>query len=309
MSESQKKPLVTFALFAYNQEPYICQAIEAAFAQTYSPLEIILTDDHSSDATFSKMEVAAAGYSGPHTVRLNRNSTRLGVAGHVNKIEEMALGDLIIAAAGDDISYPHRVATMVDTWIAADRFSGMLHSAYDDMDINGEIKKTISLESITTIKSMITSNVIVGATEAWSRHLFEVFGPLNSSVTHEDRVMGTRAALLGGIRYIDKPLVAYRRGGISSQGKQISEFEVRRLGARRYVADMAQMICDFEIARRKKIIDNDLCDDLMSIAQNRLARELLLASTTPIKSVMKLIFLEFPRLVRRIALVTYRAIR
>jgi hypothetical protein len=177
------------------------------------------------------------------------------------------------------------------------------------MDINGEIKKTISLEPITTIKNMITRNVIVGATEAWSRHLFEVFGPLNSSVTHEDRAMGTRAALLDGVRYIDKPLVAYRRGGISSQGKRISEFEMRRLGARRYVADMAQMICDFEIARRKKMIDNDLCDDLTSIAQNRLAGELLLASTTPLKSAMKLVFLEFPRLVRRIALVTYWAIR
>ena len=35
------RPLVTFALFAYNQEDYIREAVEGAFAQTYEPLEII----------------------------------------------------------------------------------------------------------------------------------------------------------------------------------------------------------------------------------------------------------------------------
>ena len=32
------RPLVTFALFAYNQEDYIREAVEGAFAQTYEPL-------------------------------------------------------------------------------------------------------------------------------------------------------------------------------------------------------------------------------------------------------------------------------
>ena len=30
-----EKPLVSFALFAYNQERFITEAVEAAFAQTY----------------------------------------------------------------------------------------------------------------------------------------------------------------------------------------------------------------------------------------------------------------------------------
>ena len=47
-----EKPLVTFALFAYNQEKLITAAVEAAFAQTYQPLEIIISDDESSDKTY-----------------------------------------------------------------------------------------------------------------------------------------------------------------------------------------------------------------------------------------------------------------
>jgi len=41
------RPLVTFALLAYNQEEFIREAVEGAFALTYEQLEIILSDDCS----------------------------------------------------------------------------------------------------------------------------------------------------------------------------------------------------------------------------------------------------------------------
>ena len=41
----EDRPLVTFFLFAYNQEKYIEEACRAALAQTYSPLEIIFSED------------------------------------------------------------------------------------------------------------------------------------------------------------------------------------------------------------------------------------------------------------------------
>ena len=44
-------PLLTFALFSYNQENYIRQAVEGALAQDYPRLEIIISDDCSQDET------------------------------------------------------------------------------------------------------------------------------------------------------------------------------------------------------------------------------------------------------------------
>lgn len=38
---TQERPLVTFALFAYNQERFIREAVEGALAKTYSHLQII----------------------------------------------------------------------------------------------------------------------------------------------------------------------------------------------------------------------------------------------------------------------------
>ena len=56
MSQSNTRPLLTFGVCAYKQEQFIREAVEAALAQTYSPLEIILSDDCSPDRTFEIMQ-------------------------------------------------------------------------------------------------------------------------------------------------------------------------------------------------------------------------------------------------------------
>src|SRR4051812_28748150 len=108
MSDSSNKPLLTFAIAAYNQELFIREAVEAAFAQTYSPLEIVLSDDCSEDRTFEILSEMAAGYSGPHRIILNRNPVRRSIGGHINQVVAISHGELIVGAAGDDISLPLR---------------------------------------------------------------------------------------------------------------------------------------------------------------------------------------------------------
>jgi len=101
------KPLVSYVLTAYNIEAFIEESVKCAFAQTYENLEIILSDDHSTDKTFDIMKQMAAEYQGSHKVVLNRNEQNLGITKHMNKCYlEMAQGDIIIAAHGDDISIP-----------------------------------------------------------------------------------------------------------------------------------------------------------------------------------------------------------
>lgn len=121
-----ERPLVTFALFAYNQEKYIREAVEGAFSQTYEPLEIILSDDCSSDRTFEIMQEMAAAYEGPHRVVVRRSRTNLGTLGHVLTVAHTAKGDIFVVSAGDDISLPDRVSkTVASLWIsAADAYSG-----------------------------------------------------------------------------------------------------------------------------------------------------------------------------------------
>ena len=79
------QPMVTFALFAYNQEKYIREAVKGAFSQTYEPLEIILSDDCSGDRTYEIMKEMAKEYDGPHRVILNRLDKNIGTIDQENQ--------------------------------------------------------------------------------------------------------------------------------------------------------------------------------------------------------------------------------
>lgn len=104
------RPLVTFALFAYNQEKYIREAVQGAFSQTYCPLEIILSDDCSSDQTFKIMEEMARDYQGSHLVNVRKEEYNSGVLSHVLNVANAARGTIFVVAAGDDISLPERTS-------------------------------------------------------------------------------------------------------------------------------------------------------------------------------------------------------
>ena len=208
-----EKPLITFALIAFNQEQFIREAVEGALSQTYSPLEIYLSDDCSADRTFEIMESMVSGYEGPHKVIINRNKSTLGVGAHVNHVVEVSRGELIVGAAGDDVSLPQRALVTVDRWLERARKPCSIYSKNivinsDGIQIgeNGSSPKQGSL----TQKLLSYMDGTLGCSHAWSRKVFENFGPLLPNTVCEDRVIPFRSELMGGIEFIQEPLVKYR---------------------------------------------------------------------------------------------------
>jgi glycosyltransferase involved in cell wall biosynthesis len=232
---SPDKPLVTFALFAYNQERFIREAVEGAFSQTYSPLEIVLSDDCSSDRTFEIMKEMAESYKGPHRIILNRNENNLGLGAHVNRIMKIANGELIVAAAGDDISLSHRTARLVQSWFEQDcppalcsRFQ-LIGSSGERLDTTGwvrifdqfvsDAKATKEQRLRTFIKSR--SPALLGCTEVWHRSLFDTYGDLNRRAIQEDVAVSLRALLQSEIGYVHEELVLYRAHDANLWGRRL----------------------------------------------------------------------------------------
>jgi hypothetical protein len=56
----------------------------------------------------------------------------------------------------------------------------------------------------------------IGAGLAWTPRVFETFGPLAGHCLVEDHVIPFRAALLGGLCYVDTPLVLKKPGGLAN---------------------------------------------------------------------------------------------
>lgn len=214
-----QRPLVTFAVFAYNQEKYIRDAIEGAFAQTYEPLEIMLSDDCSSDSTFEIMREMASGYRGPHQVRVRQNANNLGLASHINALVNNANGRIVSWAAGDDIAKPDRTKKLVQPMIADPRIVGV-HSAIDEIDMDGHFIRRRNLSP--SIKNLQLSDVcrngtsLVTQSHAFSKSVFEVFGDFHPELSNEGPAMAFRELCIGRVAFIDEPLTSYRVGSGTS---------------------------------------------------------------------------------------------
>lgn len=214
---SEPGELVSLVVMAWRQEALLPEVIEAAFAQTYQPLEIILSDDASPDGSFAVMERMAAEYRGPHQIRLNRNDPNLGLIGHVNRVFDLAQGVLIVYNAGDDLSEPDRVARLYAAFEGGR--PGLVHSDVTDIDVDGhplphqrERVRNAALDEKSLADVALTKNNCIGASCAWNPSLNRVFGPITETEVFEDRIMYFRARLLGDVAYVPERLVRYRRG-------------------------------------------------------------------------------------------------
>ncbi len=247
-SMKSKMPLVTFALFAYNQEKFIREAVEGAFAQDYEHLEIILSDDSSTDNTYLVMTEMVNEYRGKHRVILNRNDRNLGLARHINKIMKTSSGSIFIVAAGDDVSLPNRTLTLVNKFIEDPELMSVSSKAECIDDNSVKTREFMTLDNNSTIKDKFFAlNHCVGCSHAWKKKLFDIFGPLNSFVINEDVVISSRAALLNKISYIDNVLVMYRRHNNNT--------DKRKLMRRIFDANNLRLICRAKTAKYELAMD------------------------------------------------------
>jgi glycosyltransferase involved in cell wall biosynthesis len=211
--------LFSLVLLTYNQEKFVAEAVKAALSQQCSPIEILITDDCSNDTTFDIIREIAEIYNGPHKVILNRNDKNLGLLQHIDKAHELSSGEVIIIAAGDDISNPNRCQKIIDCFKSESPLLVFSHA--NVIQKNGQIadpeyQNATLYKSTDIIKAARSGGLYLGATGAWHRDLYEKYGPIEEGA-YEDLVLGFRAAIEGKFCVLNEPLVTYRLGfGITS---------------------------------------------------------------------------------------------
>lgn len=251
-------PLISFVILAYNQEKFIRDAVEGAFSQSYSPLEIILSDDFSADATFEIIEAMANAYHGPHDVIINRNEKNLGLCGHVNKILEISSSDMIILAAGDDISMPDRAKRSWEllnnnkdcTCLSFNTI--VFHDDYDKKDT--QIQPLNSFTKYSIDELMINSDFhIGGASRTFRKSAILSFGPLMPETPTEDSTILLRCLLTGQVMKSDETQIFYRLHGdnyYASMNKYYINYEKIHL---QYMNDL-QKALEFGFINEEKFL-------------------------------------------------------
>lgn len=115
MNTTPEKTLVSVVVVAYNSSKTILETLDSIFAQTYSPLELIIADDASTDDTAA----IAREWIDAHRSRFVRTELVIaekngGISANCNRGCSRAQGDLMKSIAADDILLPNCITDNVD---------------------------------------------------------------------------------------------------------------------------------------------------------------------------------------------------
>lgn len=223
MTSDPDNPLVTLSITCFNHEDYIEEAVQSALNQTYSSLQIIISDDCSTDQSWDIIQKTVANYTGPHKLTIRQNEVNLGLVKHINLIMELAQGKMLIGCSGDDIQMPHRVQSMVDIWQENGAGDILIHGPVTPIDLKGQIASQdmfppicISNPSIEDIA--LKFETYIGASSAFSMSLIKKFPPMAYDNVYEDLIWSFRATLQKCFIYNPKITIYYRIGaGITTK--------------------------------------------------------------------------------------------
>ena len=106
-------PLVSIALCTYNGEKYLRLQLDSLLAQTWPNIEIVVTDDVSTDNTFAILNEYAAIHAG---FSIYKNTVNLGYNKNFEATITKCKGDFIAICDQDDIWAAAKIETMLKGW-------------------------------------------------------------------------------------------------------------------------------------------------------------------------------------------------
>tara|TARA_R110002012_G_scaffold319389_2_gene539626 strand:+ start:9588 stop:10493 length:906 start_codon:yes stop_codon:yes gene_type:complete len=106
----KKKPLVSICIPTYNGVEFLSEAVESALNQTYSNVEIVVSDDNSKDKTLDVIR----NYKRTRKIPIKiLNHTPIGIGANWNNCIKHAKGKYIKFLFQDDILESHCITNMV----------------------------------------------------------------------------------------------------------------------------------------------------------------------------------------------------
>ena len=213
---TNSKPLVSVAMATYNGERFLRQQLDSVIEQTYKNLEVIVTDDGSTDQTLAILEE----YSHKFGLKYWRNENNLGYARNFERAASLCGGDYIAFCDQDDAWFPRKIETLLNE-------IGEYSLIYSDATLIDEqnnvlaksYREYVNLPRLTgkPFKELIFSCYVRGFQMLFTRALLKAALPMPSDITHDDWlcILATR---MNGMKFLDTPLVAYRQHGRNVTG-------------------------------------------------------------------------------------------
>lgn len=198
----------------FNKAAHVERSVRSMLAQTYSPMELIFSDQGSTDGSLEIVERLVQGYNGPNRVRVLKcpDTEFRGMAGfnrHLNWIHEQIDTDVVMICSADDLNHPDRAKL---TMAAYEEFNpsyvntGVEYFQPDGTScgISAHPAESGWVDPIENIELLIGSS----GSSSWARDLWDGLAPM-TGVESTDFVMPFFATLSRGLYYVRDGLHAY----------------------------------------------------------------------------------------------------
>lgn len=175
-------PLVSVIIPNYNYGASLGACIDAALAQTYRPLEVIVVDDHSTD---NSVEIARQ-----RDVRLLQTPTNSGVAVARNIGAAAARGEILFFVDSDVALNPDAVEQAVAQLRAHPEY-GAVCGIYEDEPLYRDslVEECRVLQAYCwRMDSLGEVSFLFSSLTAIPRHVFDTVGPFNPRLRQTEEV-------------------------------------------------------------------------------------------------------------------------
>lgn len=253
-------------LISFNHEAFIEAALLSALRQDMADFELVIVDDASTDRTQAIIrEVLARDEFVGRRISKIFNEHNQGVLAAVNTAMAAATGEVFVMMAGDDISMPDRLRRTFRIFSEAPEVQ-LVYGEVAFIDERGAALRPVPAGGMAQrfdyararFGRIYAGALPCGASAAYRRRLYDVFGPMEAGTHAEDNCYWVRALLLGAIHHDPACFIQWRQHSSNLSNYQPSagdDWRPRHLDWMEKHAGMsAQWLRDIEVARTQGLI-------------------------------------------------------
>lgn len=261
-------PKVAVVMATYNGEKFIEEQLQSIVNQTYPNLEIVITDDCSTDGTYSILQRYAHRYP---NISCYQNRRNIGYVKNFEKAIKLAEADYIALSDQDDIWQHDKIALMMEH--INDASVVYCDSEFIDADGNSLNKKLSDIKNLQPVYDSLpfmVNNGVFGHAMLMHKSIALQAMPFPKDCVH-DWVIAFVATFSNGVKFVNQPAVQYRQhcnNTANTKKRERSSYRDEISRIRRRVNAMANIAVKTDCPTKEIIVKMAECYKSFSLVNN-----------------------------------------
>jgi len=200
-------PLVSVALCTYNGAAYLGAQLESIIQQSWTNLEILISDDGSTDDTIA---IIKEFQQRDQRIKWFRNEINLGYNKNFEKVFSLCNADYISIADQDDIWETNKIEYMMNNWPEVSSFVYSLSGSFNNNDLSGrKPAPDVVYTAIDDVHKLVFNSPVHGHACMFKKDFLALCLPFPADIYY-DWWMSMHAAATGLVGCIPKTLTWHR---------------------------------------------------------------------------------------------------